>query len=48
MGVTVIDHLLLGVYVLPQEASVLPKPKPKATKNASSKTVKKKASGGNK
>jgi hypothetical protein len=25
----VIDHLLLGVYVLPQEASVLPKPVPK-------------------
>lgn len=34
----VIDHLLLGVYVLPHEASVLPKPKTKATKKA---TVKK-------
>ena len=28
----VIDHLLLGVYVLPQEASVLPKSKPKLLK----------------
>jgi len=44
----VIDHLLLGVYVLPQEASVLPKPKPKATKTTSKKTAKKKASGGSK
>lgn len=44
----VIDHLLLGVYVLPQEASVLPKPKPKATKKASKKTAKTKASGGSK
>ena len=26
----VIDHLLLGAYVIPKEASVLPKPKPKS------------------
>jgi hypothetical protein len=30
----VIDHLLLGVYVLPKEASILPKPKPKAAKKS--------------
>ncbi len=36
----VIDHLLLGVYVLPQEASVLPKPKPKSPKNAAEKKAK--------
>jgi len=37
----VIDHLLLGVYVLPYEASVLPKPKPKAViKSAASRTAK--------
>jgi hypothetical protein len=40
----VIDHLLLGVYVLPQEASVLPKPK--SPNKASKKTTKKKPSGG--
>lgn len=28
----VIDHLLLGVYVLPQEASILPKPPSKTSK----------------
>lgn len=41
----VIDHLLLGVYVLPQEASVLPKPKPKAAKTVA-KSAGKKSSGG--
>lgn len=45
----VIDHLLLGVYVLPKEASVFPKPKPKPTPKSStktsSKTAKKKSSG---
>jgi len=41
----VIDHLLLGVYVLPQEASVLPKPKPKASKKAAEENTKKKSSG---
>jgi hypothetical protein len=44
----VIDHLLLGVYVLPQEASVLPKPKPKTSKKASKTAKKKTASGGGK
>lgn len=38
----VIDHLLLGVYVLPQEAAVLPKPEPKPAKNAAKKTAKSK------
>lgn len=38
----VIDHLLLGVYVLPYEASVLPKAKPEAkTKLPAKKTAKK-------
>jgi len=38
----VIDHLLLGVYVLPYEASVLPKAKPEAvTKSAATGTAKK-------
>ncbi len=31
-AIKVIDHLLLGVYVLPQEASVLPKPVKKTAK----------------
>lgn len=39
----VIDHLLLGVYVLPQEASVLPKPKPKAMGKTSQKSKKRNA-----
>jgi hypothetical protein len=30
----VIDHLLLGVYVLPEEAAVLPKPEPQPAENA--------------
>ncbi len=34
----VIDHLLLGVYVIPKEASILPKPKPQA-KNKTKKTA---------
>lgn len=42
----VIDHLLLGVYVLPQEASVLPKPKPKAAKKTPAKKSTKTSSGG--
>lgn len=42
----VIDHLLLGVYVLPQEASVLPKPKPKAIKKTAAKKSAKTSSGG--
>lgn len=33
----VIDHLLLGVFVLPEEASILPKPVLKATNNAAKK-----------
>lgn len=44
----VIDHLLLGVYVLPQEASVLPKPKPKTDKKVTKKTANKKPARGNK
>ncbi len=36
----VIDHLLLGVYVLPQEASSLPKRKPKASGKATKKSSK--------
>lgn len=35
----VVDHLLLGVYVLPQEASVLPKPVPKSTPKSAAKPV---------
>lgn len=42
----VIDHLLLGVYVLPQEASILPKPKTKATKKTVAKRTGTNASGG--
>jgi len=42
----VIDHLLLGVYVLPQEASVLPKPKRKASKKSCKKSTTKRTSGG--
>ncbi len=42
----VIDHLLLGVYVLRHEASVLPKPKPKAMKKATAKKSAKTSSGG--
>lgn len=39
----VIDHLLLGVYVLPQEASVLPKPAPKPAPKAAAKPAAKSA-----
>ena len=41
----VIDHLLLGVYVLPQEASVLPKPKLNAPNHSAKTDTKKNASG---
>ncbi len=40
----VIDHLLLGVYVLPQEASVLPKPKLMSSKASAKKKTSKKGS----
>jgi len=42
----VIDHLLLGVFVLPQEASVLPKRQPKQAKNVNSKTASSQSSTG--
>ncbi len=35
----VIDHLLLGAYVLPKEASVLPKPKPKSAGKSSQRST---------
>lgn len=39
----VIDHLLLGVYVLPQEASILPKPRTKTAKPKTAKSTSKKS-----
>lgn len=42
----VIDHLLLGVYVLPKEASILPRPKPKAEKKTVAKGAGTKVLGG--